>query len=199
MRPEGPCSSKVCSSLCIPWRSKERKNGCVSIFSFPPLEEFPRSNGAFSDGKLHPGSSHTVLLERCKESGLELRICSIIPVVTIRMWNSLENAGIPDVKLYVLQVVSKSSFYNNTERCLYICQNPHPKPHVSQETHLLQRWYTYGIKVYTKSKTERGLLICQAVISSSFLPPLQTLNRVPCLTHDIDLEGVVLHREPAKS
>lgn len=59
------------------------------------------------------------------KSGLELWICSIIPIVTIRMWNSLENTGIPDVKLYVLQVLSKSSFYNNTEGCLYICQNPH--------------------------------------------------------------------------
>lgn len=82
--------------------ANDAENNSISIFSFFffPLEEFPRSNGALWHGQPHPSSGHIVLPERCEESRLASRICSAIPVV--RMWNSLENTGIPDVKLYVI-------------------------------------------------------------------------------------------------
>lgn len=82
------------------------------------LEELCRSSSVLSAGWLHLGSCSFVLPEMCKDTGLELWICPICPSVTMR--NSLENTGIPELNLYMLLALSKSSFYSHAEECFYI-------------------------------------------------------------------------------
>lgn len=99
-----PCRSKWCRKwLCqhssCPWRASQEQ-WCAPSWAIT-------------------SRLFLVLPEKCKDSGSELRICSIIPFVTRRTWNSLESAGIPVVKLYILQVLSKSNFYSTVEGHFY--------------------------------------------------------------------------------